>query len=191
MSIPTPSLHQFLEPYKIAAKALKHELGISLTDAQHRIARQCGYDDWQTFNYFFKSLADLDLGISRQEWLYFAEMINGLWLRDNFPFTTDYLKYNVVESDIWDSLGVNRFGHDALSVCDDETGEYRPSKPMKAFLEKITYFSDLQSQAIFFTCLMFWGKPHPLLESDDPIGRCVADAFSEFANSSVVGIFWP
>jgi hypothetical protein len=176
MSIPTPSLRQFLAPYKIASKALKRELGISLTDAQHRIAKSCGYDDWQSFNYFFKSLADLDLGLSRQEWLYFAEMLNGLWLQDHFPFTTDFLRFNVIESDIWSALGATRF--QVLSEYNKETGEYHPSDRMKELIAKITKFSDVESQSVLFTCLMFWGKPHPKLQGSDALNRCVEEAFS-------------
>lgn len=149
-----PSYDDLIKPLRIIAK---HNDTKPLTEAQHDLAKRFGFKDWQSLTYWFKcaltNLGTVDL--SEGEWGYIYDICNG-WLVSIERWDDRSLLVQVIDSDRYECLSGKWLGEQ--SFADNYTEEFRPSKPMRKFIDKLQSYSKDQTMAITLKGMCFWDR---------------------------------
>ena len=139
-SIPTPSLEDLLKKYKRIARSISKEKNLLLTQAQHKIAREAGFSDWQKFNYFFKGVADVVVGLDKEEWSFLSSITN---------------KYSFDMKEDLNSLMEIIIRYD----LNPENMSFIDKNKFKYLSQKLQSLGILKRKAVLATCLYYSNKP--------------------------------
>ena len=149
-----PSFDQYICYYKEQALLEKQRTEKPLTECQHSVAKRYGYKDWQSFNYYLKTLHNKleKIELESNEWGYLCDSFNGHAVLLNMHQGT--LHQSVVDNDIYNNLGHKWFNE--FSEINEDKGYYKASPAMKKFIEKIKALTEQQETAVIQKALCFW-----------------------------------
>lgn len=144
----TPSLDDFLKPYKKSAKQIAKTNGIALMTALHQVARQFGFTDWQEFNYYFRTLSELELGLTVYEWILILDVLDGHNLYNHEKsYDKASLIYLLKRHEF--SLQPEIFIENNVNI---QELIFITTKKVEAFIPK-------ELEALFATAFTFWNRP--------------------------------
>jgi hypothetical protein len=170
MNIRTPDYDNLVKPFKMIAKWEQGFVeNMTCTDAQHKVARELGHQDWQSFTYYLKGIADQDVGFNKEQWWYVFDTQNGSIYKPfhksqscpAFDHNTDLhsLLINVVDNDIYNCAGYHYFKEmSKYGEKPDYEENYEPSNAMRNFIEKIRNLTETQALGVFAGAALFWDK---------------------------------